>query len=304
MTRRVLAFAAALLLGAGCGSSAPHRTGSSVPPAPSSAPTTTGEHSVDSASAAPAVPRFAHVVVVVEENHASAEVIGNASAPYLNSLARGGALLTQSYAITHPSEPNYLALFSGSTQGLTDDSCPHSYAGNNLGAQLRTHGYSFAGYAESLPRVGYRGCSSGAYARKHVPWIDFSNVPASLNRPMSAFPSDYTRLPRVSFVVPNLDSDMHDGTVAQADGWLRAHLGGYVTWARAHDSLLIVTWDEDDRSSGNHVPGIVVGAHVRVGRVTFHVDHYTMLRTIEAVFRMAGLGAAAHRTPIPGLWAS
>jgi acid phosphatase len=106
VTRRVLAFAAALLLAAGCGSAARHRAISPAPTHRSSAPAATGEHSVDSVSAAPAVPRFAHIVVVVEENHASGEIIGSASAPYLNSLARTGALLTQSYAVTHPSEPN------------------------------------------------------------------------------------------------------------------------------------------------------------------------------------------------------
>jgi acid phosphatase len=303
VTRRVLAFTAALLLAAGCGSTAHRRV---APPAPGSTPAAPtaadGGHSADSVSAAPAVPRFAHVVVLIEENHASGEIIGSASAPYLNSLAHSGALLTQSFAVTHPSEPNYLALFSGSTQRLTDDSCPHTYAGNNLGAQLRAHGYSFAGYAESLPRAGYRDCSSGPYARKHAPWIDFSNIPASLNRPMSAFPTDFTKLPRVAFVVPNLDHDMHDGTVAQADSWLRAHLRGYVAWAKTHNSLLVVTWDEDDRSSDNHIPGVLVGAHVRTAHVTAHVDHYTLLRTIETSFGMAGLGAAAHRTPLTGAW--
>src|SRR6266566_928801 len=79
------------------------------------------------------------------------EVIDNANAPYITSLANNGAKMTQSFAVTHPSEPNYLALFSGSTQGITDDSCPHTFGAENLGHQLSTAGQTFKGYAEGLP---------------------------------------------------------------------------------------------------------------------------------------------------------
>lgn len=250
-----------------------------------------------------AVPRFAHVVVVVEENHASRQVIGSRSAPYMNYLARTGTLLTRSYAITHPSYPNYLALFSGSTHGITDDSCPHYYRTNNLAAQLRAKGLSFAGFAQSLPYAGYRGCTYGSYARRHAPWVDFTNVPRRLNKPMRAFPRDYATLPRVSFVIPNVDYDMHDGTVRQADDYLRRTLGGYVSWARKHNSLLLLTWDEDDKSAGNHIAGVLVGAHVKAGaRYASRVDHYRMLRTIEAAYGLPALGHARQRTPITGIW--
>src|SRR4051794_26349510 len=126
------------------------------------------------AAATPAVPRPDHVVVVIEENHSGTEIVGNANAPYITSLAAGGANFTASFAVTHPSEPNYLALFSGSTQGLTDDSCPHSYSAPSLGDQLLGAGLNFTGYSESLPSPGYTGCFSGAYARKHNPWVDFA----------------------------------------------------------------------------------------------------------------------------------
>src|SRR3954469_3949602 len=114
------------------------------------------------ATATTAVPRPDHVVVVVMENHSNTEVIGNAAAPYINSLAAEGANFSQSYAITHPSQPNYLALFSGSTQAVTDNSCPHTFGTANLGAELIAESLSFTGYAESMPYDGYTGCSSGA----------------------------------------------------------------------------------------------------------------------------------------------
>jgi len=245
------------------------------------------------------VPRFDHVVVVVEENRSYADIIGNSAAPYLNSLAAGGALFTRSYALTHPSEPNYLALFSGATHGLTDDSCPHSYAAPNLGSQLLGAGLSFAGYSDSLPSDGFTGCSSGPYARKHNPWVNFPNVPASGNRTLSRFGSNYAALPTVSFVIPNLDHDMHDGSVAGGDSWLKAHLDGYARWASTHNSLLIVTWDEDDRSAGNHIPTIFYGASVKVGRYAERITHYRVLRTLEAAYGLASLGGAL---PITDVW--
>ena len=83
-----------------------------------------------------------------------------------------------------PSQPNYLALFSGSTQGVTSNACPQQFPkADNLGHQLRTAGLSFAGYAESLSKVGFTGCASGGYQRKHNPWVNFTNLPASVNRP-------------------------------------------------------------------------------------------------------------------------
>jgi phosphatidylinositol-3-phosphatase len=246
--------------------------------------------------------RPAHTVVVVMENHSYSDVIGNPDAPYINSLGTSGALFTQSFAVTHPSEPNYLALFSGSTQGVTDDSCPHTFSAPDLGTAMRAAGHSFAGYSESLPATGFTGCSSGSYARKHAPWIDFSALPASVNVPFSAFPTDYAALPTLSVVIPNLDNDMHDGTVAQGDQWLQANLGGYVTWAQAHRSVLVLTWDEDDRSAENQIPTIIVGSHVTAGRYSEHVTHYRLLRTLEYLYDLAPIGASADTPPVTDIW--
>src|SRR5262245_48833949 len=170
MGPRSPALAAAALLAvavAGCASAAP----SGGAPASASAP--------PPASAAPAasVPQPAHTVIVVLENHGYSQVIGSSDAPFLNQLASRGALFTDSHAITHPSEPNYLALFSGSTQGVTSDACPVTFTAPNLAAGLLTAGKTFAGYSEGLPAPGSTACSAGEYARKHVPWADFRNVP-------------------------------------------------------------------------------------------------------------------------------
>ena len=254
------------------------------------------------ASSKATVPRPDHVIIVMEENHASSQIIGSSDAPYINSLASQGALFTSSYAITHPSEPNYVALFSGSTHGLTDDSCPHTYSGPDLGGQLLTARFSFIGYAEDLPGVGSTVCTSSPYARKHAPWTNFKDVPGSDSQPFSSFPSDYSQLPTVSFVIPNLDNDMHDGSVQQGDTWLQQNLDGYVQWAKTHNSLLIVTWDEDDDTSVNQIPTIFVGANIKTGHYSEHITHYTVLRTLEAFYGLSPINNSANVNPITDIW--
>lgn len=259
---------------------------------------TVGASTADAAG----VPRFDHVVVVVMENHSNTDVIGNPAAPYINSLAATGANFSQSYAITHPSQPNYFALFSGSLQGVTDNSCPHTFSTPNLGAALIANGLTFKGYSESMPYDGYTGCSSGPYVRRHSPWVNWTNIPASSNLTLEAFPSDYTKLPTLSFVIPNLDNDMHDGTVAEGDSWLKAHIDDYARWARTHNSLLILTFDEDDNNSGNRIPTVFVGEQVKPGAYSNRINHYNVLRTLQDAYGLPYTGASADATPITNVW--
>ncbi len=244
-----------------------------------------------------ALPRYDHILVVVMENHRPGQVVGNASAPYITALARQGANFTNSHGIGHPSQPNYLALFSGSTHGVTSDRCPYSLANaDNLGAQLIAAGLSFTGYSEGMPAAGYLGCRDGDYVRKHNPWADFANVPNRANQPYSAFPHDFALLPTVAFVVPNMVDDMHDGSVKAGDAWLAAHIDAYVQWAKVHNSLLILTFDEDDYlTSTNQIPTIMAGAGIAPGDYGDLINHYNILATIES---MCGLPALTTAPPI------
>lgn len=253
--------------------------------------------------AAKGLPKPDHVIIVMEENHSYSEIIGNSQAPYINSLASAGALFTNSHAVTHPSQPNYLDLFSGSDQGVTDNSCPHTFKKvGNEESELLAAGLTFLGYAEGLPKRGSEVCTQGEYARKHVPWTNFTNDPPKLSLPFSSFPSDYTKLPAVSWVIPNLLDDMHDGTIPQGDTWLNDNLSAYVTWAETHNSLLIVTWDEDDGSEANQVPTIFVGQMVKSGQYSEAINHYNVLRTIEAMYGLKPLGNSASVKPIKDVW--
>jgi arylsulfatase A-like enzyme len=259
------------------------------------------------AQAAGGLPTPDHIVVAVFENHAYSQVMGTSSAPYINSLASDGANLTQSYGETHPSQPNYFALFSGATQGITDDSCytPGFSNAANLASQLIAAGKTWASYNETLPGQGSTTCSSGDYARKHNPWFGFGNVPTSSAYTFAQFPTDYTNLPQVSFVVPDLCSDMHDCSVGTGDTWLKDNLGAYATWAKSHNSLLVVTFDEDNRLSGNRIPTVLYGQPVTPGSSTSTTyNHYDLLRTLEDMHGLGYAGNAASAKDITGIWAS
>ena len=255
-------------------------------------------------AAGPKLPRPAHVVLVIEENRAFEQIMGSADAAYINSLVSQGALMTQSYAVAHPSEPNYVALFSGDTQGVTDDSCPHTHTAPELATALAEKKASFVFYSEDLPSAGFTGCGSDnrLYRRKHNPVPDFTAVPASANQPFSAFPSDYSKLPTVAYVVPNMMDDMHDGTVAQADAWLKQHLDGYIQWAKSHDSLLILTWDEDDSAHGNRIMTLVLGGSVKPGQYDRRITHHDVLRTLTDMYGAKPMGHAVEARPITGIW--
>ncbi|MDQ2858681.1 MAG: alkaline phosphatase family protein [Candidatus Eremiobacteraeota bacterium] len=254
------------------------------------------------ASAERRLPRPAHVVVIVEENKSLAEIVGNGRAPFINSVAKRGALFTESQGVTHPSLPNYLALFAGLTND-NGDGCPAtgvSHTAPNLASELLAAHLTFGGYAEGLPASGSSVCAAGTYARKHAPWVEFTNVPASVQQPFAHFPN-YARLPTVAFVVPNVDDDMHDGSIAAGDDWLVKNLGRLVAWAESHDTLVVLTWDEG-YDARNTIPTIFFGPMVRPGRYSQPITHYEVLRTLETMYGLQPTGKAAAAMPIGAVW--
>jgi hypothetical protein len=263
--------------------------------------------SVSKSYALPSIP--SHIVIVIEENHAYNEIIKSASAPYINSLVKSGALFTRSHGIGHPSQPNYLELYSGSNQGITNDNNPPNdpFTTANLGRQLMDYGYSFATYSEDLPSIGYNGDSYLAYRRKHNPaanWMGSgtNQIPASTNQPFSSFPSNFTELPSVIIVVPNQNNDMHDGTIQQGDAWLKTNMDAYVQWSKTHNSLFILTFDEDDGSQNNHIVTIFLGQMVQAGKYAEVIKHYNVLRTIEDIYGLGYAGNAANVLSITDCW--
>jgi hypothetical protein len=277
--------------------------------------------------------RYDHVVIVVEENRSVTQIIGDrVNAPFINSLADGGVRLGNMFALVHPSQPNYLHLYSGADQGVLDDNLPPNFSTTptstypfttaNLGAEIIAAGFSFAGYSEQIESAGdtdwadydpHSATHPGIfYRRKHNPWANWvakvmpipsNQLSGTINKAFLDFPQgDLAALPTVSFVIPNQEHDMHDGSRKQGDDWLRDNLGAYATWAKTNNSLLIITWDEDDYNGVNQIPTILYGAGLRDGTVvggtwTLH----NLLRTIEDMYGTGGhAGSAAQVRSIVG----
>jgi phosphatidylinositol-3-phosphatase len=242
---------------------------------------------VGAGGSATALPAPAHVIVIVFENK-DASTINVRSAPAFSALGRRYARLTNYHAVTHPSLPNYLALVSGSAHGITTDCTTCHVRGDSVGDQLTREGRSWFAFAEGYP-------AGAGFAKKHVPFLYFSRG-ASHVRPLSAF--DAQQLPDFSFVVPNLCHDMHDCSVATGDRWLGRFVQPLLSLP---DTVVFVVFDEGVQ--GNLVAALVLGEDVRPYAVSKQrVDHYTLLHTIEEMWGLPPLGAAAKAGTIAGIW--
>ncbi len=243
-------------------------------------------------AARPAVPRLDHVVVVVFENEERPSVLGSGAAPTFDRLAARYAQATHARAIAHPSLPNYLALVSGSTHGVTDDceDCPQT--GATIGSLLSKRHRTWASYAEGYP-TGPR------FAKKHVPFLYFAGDAAHVH-PLGDF--DPAHLPAFSFVTPDLCHDMHDCPVATGDAWLARFIKPLLAVPR---TAVFIVFDEgkSDAGGGGDVALIVAGTAVKPhSRYTAPTTHYGVLRTLEDALGLPRLGASGDAKPLTGIW--
>jgi hypothetical protein len=260
------------------------------------------------AGAAAAPQAAAHVVLVVEENHEFGQVIGSPRAPFLNRLAAGGTLLTRYYAIGHPSLPNYLALVAGSPLGIHSDCRSCHRPGPTLVDQLQAAGITWKAYYQGLPAPCSTVATAGAYVKKVDPFLHLDGVRADPRRcrrvvPLTQLGPDLGagRLPRLAVVTPDLDHDMHSGSVQKADVFLRRLDQRLRSSPEATSILLVVTFDEGrsdrglaGRHGGGHVATVVVGPGVPAGaRDPTPYDHYSLLRSLELRFGLRPLRHAA-----------
>jgi hypothetical protein len=252
-----------------------------------------------------AVPPSNHVVLLVEENHSYSSVINNPAMPYLNSLAKSYSLLTNYYANTHYSIPNYMMMTTGQI-ATTNDNYTGTISVDNIARELLLSGKTWKSYAESLPYTGFLGLYSGEYVKRHNPLAYFTDVAnSSVERQrlvrFTQFPKDLASgaLPNFSFIAPNLLHDAHNGTLAAADAWLKQHIAPLLNNAEfKKDGILIIVFEEsftsDTAHGGGHVAAIVVGPHVKRGfRSTQFFQHQSILTTVlDAVGTAPDPGAA------------
>jgi phosphatidylinositol-3-phosphatase len=271
-----------------------------------------------------AVPNFSHVFVILMENHGYSDIVGNtADAPYLNQLAGQYDLLTQYYAISHPSLPNYLALIGGDTFGTTSDCTDCFVNAPNLVDALETGHKTWRAYMESMPSPCFVG-DSGQYYQKHDPFIYFDDIRSTPSRcqnvvPLDSLQSDLadSAMPDFVWITPNICHDMHDCSIGTGDTWLSQEVPLILASnAWKQNGALFITWDEAEDSdtsgccryaAGGLVATLVISPLVKAGgRSSTPYDHYSLLRTISAAW---GLTPPAHAgdpatAPITGIWSA
>jgi len=275
--------------------------------APTPAPTPT-----PTASPRGGVPDFSHVYLIIFENKEYSEVLGSPSAPFFNELAAKYGLAADFYAETHPSEPNYIALTSGGTQGVTDDGDVNVNA-DNLFDQVSASGRTWHAYQQSYPGGCFNGSSSsavtdgpglpGEYARRHDPAILYTSISgkASSCANISNLASFDPGAADFEFITPNIINDMHDGSIADGDNFLKAFLPEITSSAAFANSVVFITFDEgsSDIHGGGQIPTIVITPNMTPGyRATATYDHYSLLRTIEQAWGLPYLGNAATAAPM------
>lgn len=272
-----------------------------------------------------------HVIVVVEENYAYDEIIGNSLCPTLNAVSKmsNTALFNNYYAIEHPSEPNYLDMFSGKNQGITSDVSGQNggpLSDCNLGASLIQKGYTFAGYSEDQPSLGFYNNDDPPYYTKHCPWINwigttnndsipvvddipYSHINGYTSGPIFPDSNNYSSLPTVTWVIPNSINDMHDGSESSAlpagDSWFKTNIMPLVRWCLnpSNNSVLFVTWDEDDGSQGNKVVMMATSSLISGGTYSTSLNHYGWLRTIEEMYSLTECANSATAAAFPNaMW--
>jgi len=255
------------------------------------------------------VPSFRHIYLLVMENKAQGEIVGHPDAPFINQLINRYASATDYQSVGSPSQPNYLALFSGCTHGI-EDNAPHDIAGPTIASQLEAAGRSWRVVAENAPGGCYTGALAsdgpdgpGTYARKHNPAISFTAIQKSASGCANIVDLSHFKpgAADFQFIVPNLCHDMHDCTVAVGDAFLRQFVGDLIrspSWTS--DDVLFIAWEEGHTSSQNRVPFIVVSDKVKSsGYVSAKpYTHYSLLRTIQAAWQLPCLHESCAARPL------
>lgn len=316
--KKLLPFIVIMMLLAGCvqgaqlapsGSGAASTLNTPGSPSIGATPTpTAGTPSVGSK-----VPAFDHIVLIILENQDFQNIIGNSKMPQINALAQQNVLLTNYYAVTHPSLPNYIALVSGSTQGITSD-CTDCYVNQpNLADLIEASGRTWKTYQEDMPAPCTLG-NAGNYAQKHNPFIYFDAIRNDKTRcdrsivPLTQLESDLAAnlLPNFSFIMPNLCNSGHDCSMDVVDKWVGAMVGNLqASPALGKNSLIIITYDEGGKDStgsccsigkkgGGQVATILISPEARAKFAdSTAYSHYSLLKTILTAWNLKPLGETA-----------
>jgi acid phosphatase len=295
-----------VLIFAGCGSVGGSSTtastsGSGGGPTPTPSPTPSPTPT--------AIPAADHVFVVLLENHAFSQVIGNAAMPYLNSLASSHSLATNYFANTHPSIGNYFMLTTGNIE-TNNDAFTGTVSSDSIPRAFAAAGKTWKAYMESLPSVGYTGGDVYPYFKHHNPFAYMTDVLGSSAEianlvPFTQISSDLGSgtLPNFAFIAPNAEHDAHDcptggsacldtDKLAAADNWLKTNIDPLIKSPALTNSVFIIVFDEavdtDAANGGGHIAMVMAGSHVKAGfKSTTFYQHQSTLRLVMDLLRVA-----------------
>lgn len=264
------------------------------------------------------VPNFDHIVLIVLENRDYGEVIGSSHMPNLNALAKGNVLLSNYFAAAHPSLPNYIALVSGSTQGITSD-CNDCFVNQpNLADLIENSGRTWKAYEEDMPSPCFVG-DAGSYVQKHNPFIYFDSIRLNSARcqnsivPLTQLDNDLAtnKLPNFSFIMPNLCNSAHDCPLETADTWVNDMVTKLqASPAFGENTLIAITFDEGDKQNTSSCCGMGGEAGGQVATILISpkekrgfedgtaYSHYSLLRTFSLAWGLPGLGLAHQKETV------
>lgn len=249
------------------------------------------------------------VFVVVMENHSYSDIMGASDAPTINALAGDGAVAAGYHdSYVHPSEPNYLWMVAGENFGILDDNDPDPAntiaCTSHVADQIERAGLTWKAYEEDMGAP----CglvSHGNYAAKHDPFVYFDDLNGydgtsfSPTERCNTHVVDFSQLavdlqdgqvPDYAFITPNLQHDMHDGTVAQGDAWLASILPSIQSSpAYTRGGALFLLWDEGSNETDNP-PFVVASPNARAGMMSqVSYDTSSFLLTTEKILGLDAL---------------
>jgi phosphatidylinositol-3-phosphatase len=231
-----------------------------------------------------------HVFVIVMENHSARQAL---SGPFTSSLAATYAVANDYHAVAHPSVPNYLALTSGSTWGISDDSY-RVLPRQDLGTELTKAGVSWRAYMDGLTSAGCLD-SPVPYDPGHNPFAFYGGACPSNVVPLTNLAGDLAQdTPSFVWITPDRCHDTHDCSVDTGDAWLRQQVAE-ITASQAWKSngVLFITWDEAEENGDNRVLTLVVAPLSRHVASSRPYTHYSLLATVEDLLKVRRLGESA-----------
>ncbi len=208
-------------------------------------------------------------------------------------MLKRGTLFTNTYALTHPSQPNYIRWFSSATNGVTTNNClTTKINAPTIWSLLNSNGASMKWVSESLPAVGSTICDAYPYLKKHNPMPSFSTNPDYANQPLTYMDlqdtSTFNSLDNVVCITPNMLHDMHDGTIREGDDWLKTNFSKLIDWCITNNSIFVVYYDESETTNDNRIPVLMLGEHVKQNySIDTYYDHYNWSLTVTSLFGVA-----------------